>query len=392
MYKKQDLLNLKSQYSQTLEEINEFGEEQFKDILELTEWLEELIEKTERLKKQEEASNQDLRQKFKLGRKLQRAYKTDLSFEATVIQAIEDNKIPEYIGDKFKEIAKLLKKRKIEAVKNEFEYFENLVKLNKKYQKIKEEIGIIKSDLNTKINKTENILKNLQELQTSDKNKYILIEKYLENLEKLENIRKEYISSLLNLKLIDLFSKIKQDKLFEFNFPPISYDKLEDLIVLFQKDKFFQNMKITDLIKYFDYSDQKLSHVYPELSKFKKLILKERVWFDQISHLDQTNFLKWKKEEKLSDELKQFYKQIPSAKQVLKEIEEYEKELPKFKQQYREYQEYKLKLKELEEYSKKDLEEELKKYNDLLETLTKKQEIPIQKDKGLFEKLKGFFE
>lgn len=389
MYTKKELIQLKQNYYDTLSEINELGKEQFKDILELIEWLEDLMEKTERLKKQEEAPNQDLRQKMKLGRKMQKAYKYDTSFEATIIHAINEGKLSNEIGERFKEMATLLKKRKISEMKHKFKYFENLIKLNKKYQKYTTEIEEIKSDLETKINKIENILTDLKWLNKLDTKKFELIENHLKDLNKLKDIRLQYISSLLDLKLSDLLIKIKEENLFDYDFPHISQDKLDELEELFKNDKFFSNMKIYDLVKYFDYSDQKLSHVYPEISKFKKLILRERVWFDKISHLDQTKFLMWKKEEPLNNKLKEFYEKLPNSKDILKSLEVYEKELPGFKEKYKEYEEYKIKLEELSEYSKDKLEKELQTYKELLDTLNSEVK-EVKKSEGFFDKLKGF--
>ncbi|MCC7552484.1 hypothetical protein KO317_02350 [Candidatus Micrarchaeota archaeon] len=385
MYKKQDLLNLKNQYSRTLEEINEFGEEQFKDILELTKWLEELIEKTERIKKQEEISNQDLRQKFKLGRKLQRAYKTDLSFEATILNAMEEGKISSNIGEKFKEIIELLKKRKIEEVKNKFKYFEEIENLNKKYLTLGQQLKNEKIDLETRINKITLLLNNLIELENINIEHIKLVEKYLDNINKLEEIRKEYIYSLMNLKIKDLIKKIQSEDLFKFDFPFIKLDTLQELENLFNKDTFFSNMDLQELYKYFDYSDQKLAYVYPEVSKFNRVIRKERVWFDKIFNLDKTNFLNLKKNEKMSNDLIEFFKSIECSKEIINEIILYGDSIYSFN----EYETYIIKKEELKEYSKNKLEQELVGCQELLSLLNKMESK--QKQEGFLQKLKLFF-
>ena len=105
MYNEETLINLRKKYLDTLEKVNEFGEEQFKDIIKLIDWLKELVEKSEKLKKQEENQNLDLRQKFRLGKKLQKAYKYDSSFEATINVAIEEGKLSREIGERFTKMA-----------------------------------------------------------------------------------------------------------------------------------------------------------------------------------------------------------------------------------------------------------------------------------------------
>ncbi len=410
MSKQEELLNLRKKHSETVKKVNEFGEEQFKDTIELIDWLKELMEKIEKLKKQEESSNQDLRQKLRLGRKMQKAYKYDNSFESTIISAIDEGKLSKEIGERFKEMAKLLKKRKIEEMKTKFKYFENLLQLQSKYVKLNKEIKEEKSALQTKINKTKLLLKELDKLTNIDTEKIELLENYIFNLGELDRLRKNYINYLSNLRIKNLIDKIKENSLLDLGFPNINKNKINEIYILFNEDKFFSNMKISELCKYFDYSDQKLSHIYPEVSKFKKIILKERVWFDKISELEKTNFLTWKNDEKLNDKLIEFFRKMPEAKTILENMKKYEKELPKFKQYYKEYEEYKIKKEELSKYSKNQLEKELEEYEKLMQTLDsekpieeieqkiekkkkskEEKEIKDQSSEGFLHKLKGFF-
>ncbi|MFA5382404.1 MAG: hypothetical protein WC356_04505 [Candidatus Micrarchaeia archaeon] len=389
MSKKDEIINLKKNYLEIKKEIDEFGEEQFKDTLELIKWTKELIENAERIKKQEEKPNPDLKQKFKLGKKMQRAYKEDYSFEATIMAAIEEGKISFLIGEKFKEIALLLKKRKIDELKVKFKYFEKILDLEQQDIKLKQKIEYEKSALETKNNKAKYFLNELKNLDKINLKNIELVEKYLEILTGLNNSRRKYIQEILKLKIKDIIMKIKEKSLINLNFPKIEEEELNKLQELFEKDNFFKNMKIQDLYRYLDYSDQKLSYIYLEISKFNNLIRKNRVWFDQILNLEKTKFLTWKDNEILNLELKKFFESI-GEKETISHIEKYEKELPNFKEKFEEYEKYMSKKQELQEIKQQDLEKEIKEYEELLLCFDLNEE-ESQKSDGFLNKLKTFF-
>lgn len=255
-----------------------------------------------------------------------------------------------------------------------------------------------------------------------------MYKEHLSRLNKLDSLKKQYIGSLLSLNIAGLIEKIKKDSLINlvnYGFPEIDENKIDRLFSVFKEDKFFSSKNISDICEMFEYSDDKIAHIYPEVSKFKRIVLANRVWFDKVNKLKNSNFAVLNEKTDFSEingnlkNLKQFYlDQIPESREIIENIEEQKGNISKYREEYEKNKRYETEKKKLSSYSKSELEKQIVKYKHMLKLLelekieeknkekhtektidstqnTNKNSINNDEEKkekkGIFNKLKSFF-
>jgi len=371
MRNEEELLKLKEEYDKTRKEIDSFG--QIDKIIELSLWLKALIEESEKLKKQlENIQNKSIRYKIKFKKKPAKLYKEECIFEATISNEMKNQSLSLGVGRRMLSIIELLKRNKIDSIGSRFDYFENIIKINGVYKKNREELQKEKSNLERELNKSNNLLKdigNLNSIEVDDE-KVNLYKNYLSRLNKLDSLRKQYIKSLLSLNIAELIEKVKKDSLITYGFPNIDENKLEMLYTAFKEDNFFLSKDISAICKMFEYSDDRIAHIYPEVSKFKRIILANRVWFDKIYKLKNSNFAAFNEKAGTLEKLKPFYlNQIPESKEIIEGIEKQKDNIKIYKTEYEKSIKYESEIKKLSDYSKSELEKQVVKYKRMLKML-----------------------
>jgi hypothetical protein len=299
---------------------------------------------------------------FKLSKKLN-------YLEREVAKEFEGGNISEEEGKKFISIIKSIKTNQVHIAKKEFEYFEEILELTKEYERAEEEMKEKDQLLRREQLKIKNILAEMSELEkeTIDLEKVRKYKELFKNLEKLEKTRETYLHSLLSEPVAKLLEDIEKQSLRDYyqEFP--KKGEITKLKEFFFEYPVFGKCNVGQLCEFFGYSEKKLSHVCPETSKFRRIVLGNRKFFETIHTLKQTSFLAVDDEnEKVMD----FYaKRTEGAQKTVEQIRQLGKEKLSYRQEYEKSKRIEKRKKELSKYSKKELETELENTEKLLESL-----------------------
>jgi len=238
--------------------------------------------------------------------------------------------------------------------------------LSKRYERaeeqMKEEDRILKRE-QLRIGK---ILAEMSELEkeTVDSEKVRRYEDLLKNLEKLEKFRGAHIRSLLSEPLVELLRDVEKYPLEYYCqlFP--GKEEMTELKKFFSEYPAFGRCNVSQLCEFLGYSEKKLSHVCPETSRFRRLVMGNKSLFETICSLEQTTFLAVDDEnEKIMD----FYSErIEGAKEIVGQIRELRKEKHSYREEYEKSKQIEKRKEELSRYSKKELEAELRDIEHLL--------------------------
>ncbi|MCC7569781.1 hypothetical protein KO465_00360 [Candidatus Micrarchaeota archaeon] len=399
MLDEKNIISLKKDYVNIKSKVDEIGAESLDAIVEASLWLKNILNESESLKKMSEPQNiKDLGQKIKLHKRSKKLQKEIHIFKATISNEMKKQTIPSDIGNRLLETVRLIKNKKNEAL-SEFEYFESFISLQEKSKRYPDEIETLKSKIDWEINKTKKLIHEINNLNTITINNEN-VEKYkfyLASIEKLFKLRKKYISSLLQLNMAELINKIKTDSLNEYGLPILEWSNDENnfdtLYIFFKTDSFFSNIDIFKLSEMFDYTDERLAHIYPEVLNFKKIILTNQLWFERIKNLEETSFIKIS-DKTLSKELFDFYKKhVNGAEEIIIEFERNLNNISIWKKEYEKNVEYENDKKRLSNYSLPVLEKELQHYIHLKEIIDSENLdfIDVPSDVGIITKLRSFF-
>ncbi|MFH1520945.1 MAG: hypothetical protein ABID61_04825 [Candidatus Micrarchaeota archaeon] len=290
-------------------------------------------------------------------------------FELEVVGEFDSHNISKDSGKRFISIAKLIRDNKMQIAREELKYFEEIVTLGKEYEITEEEIR--KKD---RILKRErlNIEKTLKEMarlekETINLEKVYRHEELLKNLEKLKGLRKVYVRSLVSKPVMELLGETEGQSLKEYYQVFQNKEEMALLKQFFTDYPMFGKYNASQICEFFEYSEKKLSHVCPETSRFKKLILGNRNLFETIGSLELTSFLAVNDEnEKTLD----FYvRDVKGAQEVVERIIQLKKEKNSDREEYEKNRQIEESKKDFAKYSKTVLENELKTTRSLLELL-----------------------
>jgi len=355
----------------TLEKIMEKIEKnQRSTTLKLSEHLKELMDEIESTQEREKnMRNPAIITRIKVAKKGARLFKNVIYFEKDVAKKFEEGNISEDAGKKFISVVKFIKDGKMPLAKKEFEYFEEIIELSKAYERAEEEMKEKEQILRREQLKIKNIFAEMSELEkeTVDLEKVQKYKELLKNLENLKKARETYLNSLLSEPVAELLEDIENQSLRDYyrGFP--EKGEITKLREFFSEYQVFGKCNVGQLCEFFGYSEKKLSHVCPETSKFRKVVLGNRKFFETVHALKHTTFLVVDDEnEKVMD----FYaKRIKNAQKTVEQIRELSKEKSSCKEEYKKNKKIEKRKEELSKYSKKELEEELKNTGHLLELL-----------------------
>ncbi|MCX6774325.1 MAG: hypothetical protein NTY68_05015 [Candidatus Micrarchaeota archaeon] len=214
-------------------------------------------------------------------------------------------------------------------------------------------------------------------------------EEFLKNIETLKAMRSEYIQSLLSKPVADLLGETEGHPLREYYDGFQDKGEMAELMQFLSDYPVFGKCNAGQICEFFGCSEKKLSHVCPETSRFKKVVMGNRSLFETVGSLEQTSFLAVDdNNEKALD----FYaRNVNGAKDVVEKIRQLKLEKNSDREEYEKSIQMEKRREELGKYSKTDLEKELKTIGNLLELLHSK--IPEEKqeetNQGLIYKIKS---
>ena len=370
MLSAEEICELKRTHHSLEKRMEKIEKNQLSAIVKLSERLKELMADIESMREKEKNMwNPDLNTRIKISKKGIKLSKELNYFVMEVASEFEKSNIPEDAGKRFMSVAKLIKDNRMDPAKKEFEYFEEIIELSKRYEKTEEEMKEKDRILKREQVRIEKILAEMSELEkeTVDLGKVLSYENLLKNLEKLEKLRETYIHSLLSEPVVELLEDIEKYSLKDYCQALPGKEEMAELKEFFSEYPAFGKCNVNQLCEFFEYSEKKLSHICPETSRFRRLVVGNKNLFETILSLEKTTFLAVDDEnEKVMD----FYaERIEGAQEIVEQIRQLRKEKYSYREEYEKNKKIEKRKEELSKYSKKELEAELRDIEHLLELL-----------------------
>jgi hypothetical protein len=370
MLTSEEILKLKREHHSLEKRMEKIEKNQRYAIVKLSERLKGLIAEIESVREKGKTMwNPDLSTRIKISKKGVKLLKDLNYFVIDVEGEFKKGNISEDVGKRFASLAKLIRGNRMDVAKKEFEYFEEIVESSKKYEKTEGEMKEQDRILTKEQARIEAILAEMSELEkeTVDSGKVLGYENLLKNLEKLGKLRETYIHSLLSEPVSELLEYIERYSLKDYFQALPGKGETAELRQFLSEYPVFGKCDVSQLCEFFGYSEKKLSHICPETSRFKKLVLGNKSLFETILLLEKTTFLAVDDEnEKVMD----FYaERIQGAREIVEQIRQLRKEKYSYRDEYEKSERIEKRKEELSRYSKNGLEAELGNTKYLLELL-----------------------
>jgi hypothetical protein len=187
------------------------------------------------------------------------------------------------------------------------------------------------------------------------------------DLESLRKSRSAYLHSLLSKPVADLLPELEGHSLKEHcpSFP--GKEEMALLKQFFSDYPSFGAYSAAQLCECFTYSEKKLSHVCPETSRFRKIVVGNAAFFEAVRSFAQTGFLAV---DGLDERTLDFYATMgESERKIVEDLRRLGKDRRSYEEEYEKSRRLAKRREELAKYSKKELEAELKEVGRLIEFL-----------------------
>lgn len=386
MLSTEEIDSLKREYNSLERRIGSIREGQRPTVLRLSERLKALMAEIEStIEKEKSMWNPAIITRMKIAKKGFELSKEVGYFEAEVAREFEMGNVPKDEGKRFLQITKHVKAGKMEAAKSEFRYFEDYMELSRSYERAAEDMKERERELRREQARIEKILAGMEETEKEsvDAEKVRRYEELQADLERLRASREEYLHSLLSMPVMELLGEIEKHARNGYyqDFP--AKEEVSQLKRFFMEYPAFAGCNAAQLCEFFGYSEKKLSHVCPETTRFRKVVMGNRNLFETLSMLHHTAFLAVDdSDEKVLDF---FAQNTKDGQGIVGRIRELKKEKRAYKEEYERSRQIERRKAELSKYSKTALEKELKDTGHLLERL--RSTAPAAESGGL---LSGF--
>ena len=391
------LAQLREKHYALEERIEEIGKKHFPASVTLSRELAELIEEIESTQEREKIpSNQVLSAKIKIvkyGIKLAKRLKY---FEEAVVIEFDRGNITKEFGRGLISVTKRIKDNKMPLAKMEFGQFQEIIDLSREYESSKEKLDAESKILKKEQYRIKQLLKELSwlEAQSVDLEKARKHEELLKKMAELEKLRASYLQSLTSAPVAALLEDSDSLKEHLPVFPPEA--EMAELQEFFSSYPAIGRYGVAQICELLTFSEKKLSHICPETSKFKKVVLGNKKLFDALHNIEQSGFLAV---DGGNEKILEFYAGgVEGAQPIVAQIRVLQKEHPSCKAEHEKKNELEEKKKEFSKYSKESLEAELEEANSKLEFLhsapgkesLQKAETKAEKG-GLLSKISSFF-
>jgi len=391
MISRDEILETKQKVHELDEKIGKIGKEQFPSVIRLAGALKEILDGIEGIKQREQAMHDPhvnkriklMKQGIKLGKNIK-------YFEDNIVLEFDAGNLTEEMGKKFVAITKLIKKNQMPVAVLQFKYFEDILDLDEQYAQAKEKLESEEEALQKEEYRIKALQESLLELESQevDEAKVGEYTQYISNLEKIEKIRFDYLSSLS----AESVGTLVENQYLISQLPSPQTQDVSEIRSFLGEYPRVGTLRMLQLTELFSASDAKLSHICAETSKFKRVILENKSFFDNLHNIAQTNFLALNFED---EKVMEFYTK-KGAKDILAQIKAASTNKEELKAEYEKHQKIEEKKEELKEYSQEQLEAELKQIRSNLELLNSEympnaQSPRAEKGEGFFSRLGSFF-
>jgi hypothetical protein len=334
-------------------------------VVKLSERLKELMGGIETVQEKEKSEwNPALITRIRFAKKGMKLSKELSYFEMEMAGEFERGNISKDTGKRFVSILRLIKENKILPAKKEFGYFEEIIELSKKCEKAEEEMREKDRTLRKERLRIEKVLEEMSGLEKEavDMEKVRRHEELMKNLERLEGMRAAYLHSIACEPVVEMLGDIEKYSLKDYHQDFPGKEEMEKLKGFFSDYPAFGKYNASQLCEFFGYSEKKLSHVCPETTRFRKVVMGNKKLFETIRSIEQTAFLA------VDNELVMdfFAEKIGGAREVVERVRQLGKEKYSYREEYEKSRRIEKRKEELSKYSKKELEEELRGIDRLL--------------------------
>lgn len=389
---REELLRLKQEYSESKRHMDGLGEKSPSTVIELSEWLGELMEGIEHAKaKGEKMEAAPIIPKMKLMRKSAKLSRGVRHFEAELVSAFDRGDISEGMARRFASVLKQIKSNKLRNAKSEFRYFEELLKHSSRMGRAGQRIEEERSALHKEQARMKGTLEEMGSLEKEsfDSAKAQAYGRYLENMEKLKALREEYLHSLSSRPVLEMLAEAERLSLDGHSFPPIGEEEGQELRKFISENPELVGFNAARFCELCDYSEEKLRHICPEVSRFKKVVAGSRGWLESVRNLHSTRFIEV---DGRSPKVLEFYaKNVEGAKEAAESVIAFAGEQGACREEHEKARRLKERRKELSKYSREGLEAELAGIRELLELL----DSEVVQDEGpkedFLSKISSFF-
>ena len=397
MLSREEVLQLKQEHHESKKRMDALGEKNPSVIIELSEWLWELLEGIEHTQeKGKKMENASIVPKMKLMRKGAKLSKGVRHFEAELVTVFDKGEISEAMAKKFVSILKLLKANKMHNAWEEFRYFQDILSSSRKLEQAKQRLEEEDAALRGEEARIKSLLAEIAGLEKEafDSAKAQAYAQYLENMEKLKALREEYLRSLLSKPVPELLAEAEKLSLENYSFPSLKKETMVELKNFLSENPDLSKYNAAQLCELLDYSEGKLRHICPETSKFKRVVLGNRAWLESVHALASTQFLVI--DEGNAKAMEFYSESVPGAKDLAAQVVSFSNEKDSCREEYEKSRKLEERRKELSKYPKDSMEEKLGEVKQLLELLhseeaepeSTQEEVPKE---GFFSKLGSFF-
>jgi hypothetical protein len=321
------------------------------------------------LEKEKSAWNPAVSTRMKMAKRGVELSKDLVYFERWASGEFEKGNVSEDAGKRLVLIARLIRQGKMQAAKKEFDFFDEFIGLNDRYEKAEEALKEEGRELRKERNRLEKILADISglEKETFDMEKVRRHEELVKSLEMLKKSREAYLHSLLSKPVAELLDEMELQSLKEHcpSFP--GKEEMAGLKRFFSDYPSFGRYDVGQLCECLGYSEKKLSHVCPETTRFRKIVAGNAGFFEAVRLLGQTGFLAvddWN--EKTLD----FYSKMGDGeRKIVEGMRRLGEERRSYEEEYEKMRQLGKRREELSKYSKNDLDAELKAVVRLIELL-----------------------
>lgn len=305
--------------------------------------------------------------RIKMAKRAMELSKDSVYFERWAASEFQKGNLPEATGKRLASIARLAREGKIPAAKEEFAYFNGIIKLSDSYEKAEEDLKESGRALRREQLRVEKLLADISELEneTIDQEKVRRHGELEKGLDSLRRSRDAYLHSLLSKPVAELLRELEGLKEHCPSFP--ENEAMAQLKQFFSDYPSFGRYDVGQLCECLTYSEKKLSHICPETSRFRKIVASNAAFFEAVRSFAQAGFLAV---DGLDERTLDFYSAMgESERKTVEDLRSLGKERRAYEEEYEKSRRLAKRREELAKYSKKELEAELKDVARLIEFL-----------------------
>jgi len=374
----EEIVKSKAHHYELEQRIEKIGKEQFPSVIRLSEALKELIEGIETIQEKEKTLHDPhVNVRIKMMKKGIKLGKNIKYFEDNIVLEFDQGNIPEETGKKFVAITKLIRKNKMWAAKQQFEYFQGLIDLSREYAKSSEALENEEKLLLKEQHNTQKLMQDFLwlEKQSVDEDKVRKYEQWGQIIKKLETLRRTYITSLSSKASRELLGDayLSGDQFSEDG------GKIKEIQAFFAEYPELGKYTAAQICALFGASEKKLSHVCAETSKFRASIAENKQIFEKLHALDRTSFLSITSGDAPTMEF--YSNNIPGAAEAVEQLKTLSSQNQENEAEYQKHKEIEKKKQELSGYSKEQLEAQLQEINSSIKLLHSNPETAAPSEK-----------